>query len=124
MSANLISAALSQLRPGAEWSLIGDTIEGLVWMDAFQQRPSDAEINQEVARLLDDGFASRHQVAKSTVLSRIGDEKAEEAFSLATVGQMLRWNAPDKPMINSDDPETIAILRRINLDPDVILAPE
>lgn len=65
-----------------------------------------------------------HRVAKSTILSRLGDEKSEQAFALTTIGQQLRWNAPDRPAVNADDPETIAIILAIGEDPAVILAPE
>ena len=65
-----------------------------------------------------------HRVAKSTILSRLGDDKSEQAFALTTIGQQLRWNAPDKPAVNADDPETITIILAIGEDPAVILAPE
>jgi hypothetical protein len=41
--------ALLSLRPGAEWVLRGDDLE---WLDAQQARPTDAEIEAEVARLI------------------------------------------------------------------------
>jgi hypothetical protein len=40
--------ALQSLRPGAEWVLRGDDLE---WLDQSQTRPTDAEIDAEVARL-------------------------------------------------------------------------
>lgn len=40
--------ALQSLRPGAEWVLRGDELE---WLDQTQTRPTDAEIDAEVARL-------------------------------------------------------------------------
>ena len=42
--------ALQSLRPGAEWVLRGDDLE---WLDAQQARPTDAEIEAEVARLIE-----------------------------------------------------------------------
>lgn len=41
--------ALLSLRPGAQWVLRGDDLE---WLDAQQARPTDAEIEAEVARLI------------------------------------------------------------------------
>jgi hypothetical protein len=41
--------ALQSLRPGAEWVLRGDDLE---WLDTQQTRPTDAEIEAEVARLI------------------------------------------------------------------------
>lgn len=42
------SDALSSLRPGAEWVLRGDELE---WLDQSQTKPTDAEIDAEIARL-------------------------------------------------------------------------
>lgn len=46
-----ISDALSSLRPGAEWTVAGDNLGGIIWHDEDQDRPTDAEINAEVSRL-------------------------------------------------------------------------
>jgi hypothetical protein len=46
----MIVEALISLRPGAKWSLNGDTLAGLEWVDE-QPRPSDAEIQAEAERL-------------------------------------------------------------------------
>ena len=43
-----IPQALESLRPGAEWTLIGDT---LTWTDTSQTEPTQAEIDAEVIRL-------------------------------------------------------------------------
>jgi hypothetical protein len=40
--------AISSLYPGAEWVLRGNDLE---WLDQNQTRPTDAEIDAEVARL-------------------------------------------------------------------------
>lgn len=47
----MIAQAIVNLRPGAQWALNGDTLAGLDWLDASQQRPTDAEILAEVERL-------------------------------------------------------------------------
>ncbi|AEI03024.1 hypothetical protein OCA5_c18880 [Afipia carboxidovorans OM5] len=64
-----------------------------------------------------------HRIEKSIILSRLGDAKSELAFAIATVGQRLRWNAPDKPWVNADDPEMKAIIIAIGEDPTTVLAP-
>ena len=43
-----IPQALESLRPGAEWTLIGDT---LTWSDTSQTEPTKAEIDAEIIRL-------------------------------------------------------------------------
>jgi hypothetical protein len=40
--------ALQSLRPGAQWSMSDNILE---WLDKTQTRPTDAEIDAEVARL-------------------------------------------------------------------------
>lgn len=39
-----ISAVLSDKFPGAIWTLNGDNYEGLEWLDATSQKPSEAEL--------------------------------------------------------------------------------
>ena len=51
-----ISEALQSLRPGAEWMVIGETYEGLQWLEkpvweGGQKKPTQAEVEAEVARL-------------------------------------------------------------------------
>ena len=43
--------ALQSLRPNAEWVWYGEDYDGLQWMDQVQTKPSEAEINAEIARL-------------------------------------------------------------------------
>lgn len=44
----MIVKALLVLRPNASWSLDGDTLDGLIWHDEVQTRPTDEEILAEV----------------------------------------------------------------------------
>ena len=47
-----ITKALINLRPGAKWSLNGDTYEGLTWFDENElPPPTEEEIQAEVERL-------------------------------------------------------------------------
>jgi hypothetical protein len=46
-----IVEALESLRPGARWSLDGDTYEGLEWLDETQSKPTKEEVEAEIARL-------------------------------------------------------------------------
>lgn len=47
MNANHIVAALTALRSGAEWSLVGEDYEGLIWLDK-QPKPTEQEIESFV----------------------------------------------------------------------------
>ena len=46
-----IPAALTELRPGAEWTLRGETYAGLEWLDSKQTKPTESEINAKCAEL-------------------------------------------------------------------------
>ena len=41
---SLIIRSILDLRPGAEWTMDGDDLSTLVWLDKQQARPTDAEI--------------------------------------------------------------------------------
>lgn len=47
-----ISSAIISLKPGAQWSLNGDTYEGLIWSQENElPPPTEEEVNQEMERL-------------------------------------------------------------------------
>ena len=46
-----IPAALQSLKPGAQWTLRGDTYSGLEWLDSSQTKPTETEINSKIASL-------------------------------------------------------------------------
>ncbi|MBX9820847.1 MAG: hypothetical protein K2Y19_09345 [Afipia birgiae] len=66
----------------------------------------------------------KHQIRKSTIIARLTDEQLAAAIGGMTVRQQERWRAPDQPLLNTDDPEAIAIIEAVGADPAVILAPE
>lgn len=47
-----IALALQHLRPGAAWSLNGDSLDGITWLDSVQTRPTDAEIEAAIPAAL------------------------------------------------------------------------
>lgn len=109
-------------KPRAWSSALGNYVDvSLVDWNRVARVQSEADL---IAVLRRHNIPPYHRVAKSTILSRLGKVKSEQAFALASVDQQLRWNAPDKPMVNADDPETIAIISLIEEDPAIILAPE
>jgi hypothetical protein len=46
-----ITHALQTLRPGAVWSLVGDQYKDIEWHDKEQTKPTEEEVNDEIARL-------------------------------------------------------------------------
>lgn len=64
-------------------------------------------------------------VAKSVIVSRLIEAgKIEAAYAAlnANPSAWARWVASDRPAINHDDPDAIALLVAIGADPAVILA--
>lgn len=64
-------------------------------------------------------------VLKSAVMARLTSAQMAAAWTMMTKNPVLlgKWFAPDKPSINCDDPDTIAFINALGLDPAVILAP-
>ena len=56
-----IPTALTSLRPGALWSLTGDSYDGLTWLDKTQIKPTKEEVEAEVARLQAEYKAKEYQ---------------------------------------------------------------
>ncbi len=56
-----ITEALQSLRPKAEWSLNGDTYEGLIWLDEIQTQPTKKEVENEVKKLQEEYEKQKYQ---------------------------------------------------------------
>jgi hypothetical protein len=48
MTHEQITLALMKIRKGAKWSLRGDSLDGLTWLDNEQTRPTDEEILEKI----------------------------------------------------------------------------
>lgn len=72
--------AVMSLRPGAEWSMNGDDVEGIIWHTEGVEPLTSAEVQAEVARLeqaaLDEAAAK--EAAKASALAKL------EALGLTT----------------------------------------
>jgi hypothetical protein len=72
-----------------------------------------------------DSFTPITSVKKSTVMARISAAgKIGVAFQAlqSSPDKFARWFAPDKPVVNTNDPDAIAFITELGLDPNVILA--
>lgn len=47
-----VQNAIKSLRPNAQWSLVGNDYFGLDWLDQVQSKPTEQEVNDEIARLV------------------------------------------------------------------------
>jgi len=69
-----IVEALQSLRPNANWSLLGDTYDGLDWIDESQTKPTEEEINNEIVRLQAESDAIQYQRDRKEQYPDIGDQ--------------------------------------------------
>ena len=69
-----IIKALESLRPGARWSLDGDTYEGLDWLDETQSKPTKKQVEAEVKRLQAAYDISEYQRQRAPEYPSIGDQ--------------------------------------------------
>jgi hypothetical protein len=63
--------ALQSLRPMAQWTLRGDSLE---WLDTEQTQPTEAEITAEVARLQAEYDNNEYQRQRAAAYPSITDQ--------------------------------------------------
>jgi hypothetical protein len=74
-----ITKAIISLRPGAIWSLDGDTYDGLKWLEkpvyeGGQKKPTKEEVEAEVARLQAEYDAKEYQRQRKPEYPSITDQ--------------------------------------------------
>jgi hypothetical protein len=79
--------AVASLRPGAEWSMSGDDVEGITWHTPNVEPLTSAEVQAEIARLEQaaiDEVAAR-EAAKASALAKLEalGLTADEAAAIA-----------------------------------------
>ena len=57
----MIDKALMSLRPNSQWSIFGETYEGIEWLDQVQTKPTKDEVMSEVARLQAEYELNKYQ---------------------------------------------------------------
>lgn len=93
MTANAdIGRALQKLTPGAQWSLSGDTLAGLVWLDQVIARPTDSAINAAITPVMNiipfPAFIQRWTDAEYALLM----QKRAAAITAGTVTMVKQWD--------------------------------
>ena len=100
-----ITHALISLRPGAQWTLRGDDISGLEWIDTKQTQPTETEIYSKISEL-DNAEAMRLlRVERDTRIAKT-DWRASSDLTLSdawkTYRQALRDITTQTPKLGSD----------------------
>ena len=75
-----IVQAIKSLRPGAEWTMNGDDVEGIIWHTEGVEPLTTAEVQAEIARLeqAEIDAAAAKEAAKASALAKL------EALGLTT----------------------------------------
>ena len=99
-----IPAALQSLKPGAQWTLRGDTYSGLEWLDSSQTKPTETEINSKISELDNAEPMRLLRVERDTRIAKT-DWRASSDLTLAdawkTYRQALRDITKQTPKLNS-----------------------
>ena len=81
--------AVMSLRPGAEWTMSGDDVEGITWHTKGVEPLTSAEVQAEVARLeqAEIDAAAAREAAKASALAKLEalGLTAEEAQAIAGI---------------------------------------
>jgi hypothetical protein len=80
MNNELISQALVELGFNSGWTVTGDALEGIAWIDEPAKKPTDKELQEMIAKLPEIHAAKAADEAskKQAILDRLGIT-AEEA---------------------------------------------
>jgi hypothetical protein len=70
----MILTALRSLYPKAEWVTHGDSYEGIEWLDQTQPKPTEAEIQAEIARLQAEYEAKQYQRQRASAYPSIQEQ--------------------------------------------------
>lgn len=80
--------AISNLRPGAKYSLTGTDYIGLDWQDTEQTKPSEEEFNIELARIQAEYVSTEYQRLRAAEYPSFADQ-----FDLLYHGGYDAWKA-------------------------------
>ena len=104
-----ITKALVSLRPGAQWSLDGEDYDGLQWLEppvweGGQKKPTQAEVEAEVARLQKEWENTEYQRLRAKEYPDIkeyldglvkGDTEQMQAYIDACLAVKAKYPKPE-----------------------------
>jgi len=97
-----IAQALIALRPGAKWSVDGNSYGGITWLDAEQSQPTEAEIEAEMARLQANYDAQEYARKRAAEYPPIGDQP--EIMRQVDAGELVIQEAEGNEPLPADEP--------------------
>ncbi len=101
MTNHSIALALASLRPGAEYTLVGDTLAGITWLDGVLTQPADVDIEAEIlvveAQLAATAYLEERAVAyasqgltPSAMIEALWQKTMESYTATADAMQVIR----------------------------------
>ena len=91
-----IPAALQVLKPGAQWTLRGDDISGLEWLDSNQTQQTETEVNSKISEL-DNAEAMRLLRVERDIRIAKTDWRASSDLTLSDAWKTYRQALRDLP---------------------------
>ena len=91
-----ITHALQLLKPGAQWTLRGDDISGLEWLDSNQTQPTETEVNSKISEL-DNAEAMRLLRVERDIRIAKTDWRALSDLTLSDAWKTYRQALRDLP---------------------------
>ena len=91
-----IPTALQELKPGAEWTLIGEDYSGLNWLDSKQTKPTETEVYSKISEL-DNAEAMRLLREERNRRIAVTDWRAGSDLTLASAWSTYRQALRDLP---------------------------
>jgi len=84
-----VQKAVMSLRPGAEWTMSGDDVEGMIWHTPDVEPLTTAEVQAEMVRLEQAAIdeAAAREAAKASALAKLEalGLTADEAAAIAGI---------------------------------------
>ena len=92
----MIGKALQNLRPGSKWTVRGDSYSGIEWKDTVQTKPTEAEVNSEIARLQSEEPMRRLRLYRNSLLAE-SDWMANSDVTMSDEWRTYRQALRDLP---------------------------
>lgn len=92
----MIGKALQNLRPGSRWTVRGDSYSGIEWKDTVQTKPTEGEVNSEIARLQSEEPMKRLRDYRNKLLAE-SDWMANSDVTMSDAWRTYRQALRDLP---------------------------
>jgi len=92
----MIGKALQNLRPGSRWTIRGGYYGGIEWKDTEQTKPTEEEVNSEIARLQSEEPMNRLRLERNRLLAQ-SDWMANSDVTMSDEWRTYRQALRDLP---------------------------